>query len=452
MNPDGKRGNPVPYFAWILLQERIVDDSKPRALVVPASSPNGYGVVRSLAARGISVLALDHTPSPLRRSRLCDFRLVPDPDSRPMEFGDALLEIASRDAARPALFVAQDLHGTVVQQQARRLERHLRFPFMDERRYRVCIDKRDMLRCAAGAGLDVPESHWPADSAALRRILPRLNRYPYVLKPAAKFEWRAGRPCRNFEFHETFGVKALRARTPEELRRRFDETRGRGFTMIVQEEIEGPADRLVAIDFYADANQRILVHHTGRKLRQYPSDFGTCTLGETCSESALLPLARRLVAAARFHGIGNIEFKRRGDRLYLMEINPRPWMWIHLATAAGINIAHVAWRDLIGLPPRPVGSQRDRTRWVDTRMDAYHLGDDLRRRLRSVPPWMLDLVSARSEARWAFNDPLPLVSRLVSAAGRRLARRVSPGKTLHRRSPAIANPEPVRPGWGPRDS
>ncbi len=416
------------------------------ALVVPAFAPNAYGTIRSLAARGVPVWALDHRPGPLRRSRLCRLDVVPDPGRDPRAFVEHIRALAASFDVPPVLFAAQDLHALVIQEASERLRDHVRFPFMEAERFLPCVDKRLMLARAAALGLTVPETHTPASVDELERLLPVLRRYPYVLKPAAKFERRQGIPARNLAFYATYRTKALRARTPDALRRRFAEVRAAGFTVLVQEEIEGPAGRLAAVDLYADAGGRVLATHTGRKIRQMPADFGTCTLGCSSPVEAILPAARALVEGLGFRGLGNVEFKERGGRWYLMELNPRPWMWIQLATASGVNLPYLAWRDLQGLPvTNPVADGRAR-RWVDLRVDCEHLvrGGDGRPRL-GVGSWLRSLLAVRVEARGTLADPGPVWDAVSTAVVRRLRRSLSiPARAGAGRRAARPEPNPCR--------
>lgn len=393
------------------------------AIVVPCSAPNGYGTVVSLSEAGVGVLALDHGDVPARHSRFARFEQVEDPDRNADGFLEQILALAARMAEPPVLFPTQDFHATVFQQARARLAGRVRFPFLPPGAFLACVDKRRMLARARAAGLDVPESYWPPDSEALRRILPRLRRFPYLLKPIAKFQWRDGRPTGNFSFHSRFGAKALPVRSPRELVRVFDETSRLGFSVIVQEEIEGPVDRLVAIDFQAGEGGALGLYHTGRKLRQLPYDYGTCTFGRSEPVPEIVEPCRRLIASLRFRGIGNIEFKERGGRHYFIELNPRPWMWIRMAAVAGRNLPLAAYRDLRGESPPVPSAGRPRVAWLDLRHDLEHLR--LPATGSPVPQvgfleWIRSLRSVRVEARTDVRDPIPALFTAAAAAARRL--------------------------------
>ena len=62
--------------------------------------------------------------------------------------------------------------------------------------------------------------------------------------------------------------------------------------------------------------------------------------------------ARRFLAAMRHTGLVEMDFIRnaRDNRYYLLDVNPRPWTWIGLAEAAGVDLALAQWRLSRGEP------------------------------------------------------------------------------------------------------
>jgi predicted ATP-grasp superfamily ATP-dependent carboligase len=282
---------------------------------------------------------------------------------------------------------------------------------------------------ACACGLDVPETHFPSNLQEMTLIAPTLAAFPYLVKPAAKFETRAGKLGANLLFYETYRTKALRCRDETELLAVFDDVCRHGVTPIVQQEIPGPASDLWAIDFYANRNSDIIQYHTGRKLRQYPSDFGTCTLGCTVERDELVGLAARVVKQLSFHGIGNVEFKQRDGKLYFLELNPRAWQWLHLATASGSNLPMTAYRDLTGgeLPERS-HKKRASVVWVDIRRDTEHVSLLKRGAAASdglgILTWISSVRRARVEAISCLADPFPLIVVSAVRLWTRLVRRL----------------------------
>jgi predicted ATP-grasp superfamily ATP-dependent carboligase len=295
-----------------------------------------------------------------------------------------------------------------------RLKDQVLFSFMSEEVALDCVDKRRMYPVAQTCGLTVPETFLPVCSGDGTGDLSSFERFPCVVKPAAKFEMRNGRFCSNFGFYAVYQTKALRCQDKRELVRKFDDVREAGFTAIVQEEIQGSPRNLWAIDFYCSHDSVILGHHTGRKMRQYPSDFGTCTFGRSEKREELYSLCATLTKAIGFHGIGNIEFKERDGKLYFLEINPRAWQWLQMASASGVNLPLVAYSDMIGARGSMSHMElRKPVFWVDLRRDTKHIRWRDRRILGtgelSFLRWLNSVRHARVEAMSSLLDPLPLL-------------------------------------------
>jgi len=390
-------------------------DVKHAAIVVPASSPNAYAIARALSAGGIRVTVLDHVPqAPLRYSRWCQFKLCKDTVESEQNFVDSLIKISASLGERPVLFPTQDLHTLVLCRNLERLKDKILFSFMQENVALNCVDKRRMYPIARGCGLTVPETLFPAFSEDASSDLSSFDRFPCVIKPAAKFEVRNGRFGSNFGFYTKYRTKALRCSNMGELVQELADVQRSGFTAIVQEEIQGPPSNLWAIDFYSSRDSVVLAHHTGRKIRQYPSDFGTCTFGRSEEKGELLDLCTTLVKEIGFHGIGNIEFKERNGKLYFLEINPRAWQWLHMASASGVNLPLIAYSDLVGTRASiTCCEQRKTVLWVDLRGDTKHIRwrgprTDATRKL-SLISWLGSVRHAKIEAMSSVFDPLPLV-------------------------------------------
>ena len=96
---------------------------------------------------------------------------------------------------------------------------------------------------------------------------------------------------------------------------------------------------------------RPLASLVAQRTRQWPMDFGRAsTYVETVEAADVEECARRVLAALRFDGIVEIEFKRdtRDGRLKLLDINPRVWGWHTLGRRAGVDFPYLLWRMMEG--------------------------------------------------------------------------------------------------------
>ena len=87
------------------------------------------------------------------------------------------------------------------------------------------------------------------------------------------------------------------------------------------------------------ADGRTLASVTARRTRQYPVEFGhSSSFVETVDEPAVAEAATRLLAAMRYTGVAEVEFKfdRRDGRYKLIEA-PRLELYDHAADPAEIH-------------------------------------------------------------------------------------------------------------------
>jgi predicted ATP-grasp superfamily ATP-dependent carboligase len=83
--------------------------------------------------------------------------------------------------------------------------------------------------------------------------------------------------------------------------------------------------------------------------------FGVAGLAESINEiDELRVFSQALLKESKFSGISQIEFKKnnRDGKFYLMEINPRIWLWMQTAVGSGVNLALAYYSHLAGLPEK----------------------------------------------------------------------------------------------------
>src|SRR5947199_4905420 len=111
---------------------------------------------------------------------------------------------------------------------------------------------------------------------------------------------------------------------------------------------------------------RTLASVTARRRRQYPVEFGhSSSLVETCDQRAIVGPAHRLLAAMRYTGVVEVEFKydQKDGRYKLLDVNPRVWTWHALCGRAGVDFPYLQWLSIHG-EPVPELRGRPGVRWV----------------------------------------------------------------------------------------
>lgn len=382
------------------------------AIVFPARQTNSLGVIRSLGRRGVQVIGLDCVPMSVGfRSRYCSGMQCPDPVRDEGSFIDFLVELGKSLGTRGVLFLMDDFYVFLTTKHRARIENHFLFPYLEPDTLHHCLDKRKMMESARALNIPVPDSYWPESREEMEEVAKHIP-YPVIIKPVGKFEIKGNEARDIYRFFRRFG-KARRVTGAKELAQLWEETRRMGLSTLIQHEILGDASRLYSLGAYCTGNSEMLAAFTGRKLRQIPLDFGTCTLAEGCHAPELVAYGRAYLNAIRFRGIAEMEFKKDPEdgRFKFLEINPRAWTWISLATACGVDLPYIAYRDLTGQAVEAPCQIENPVKWINLAQDVlcyirYGRGDQFTKGL-SLAQWLGSLRGPKTDIYFDRSDPLP---------------------------------------------
>jgi D-aspartate ligase len=368
------------------LSETVPADRDIPAAVIDVGWVNGLAAIRSLGRAGVRVLALDHRASALGfRSRYAETFLCPDPAQDESGFVAFL-----RALGRVVVFPTHDEGLNAVARHLGDLE--VLAPFPDWTLLEQVQDKRTQLERAESAGVDVPQTRHPGSAQESRAAAEEIG-LPVLVKPAHPVG-----------FKQRFRRQAFRCETLSETEDAY--ARAEEFAPMVQELVPGGDDALYTVGSYLDREGRALGVFSGRKLRQTPPGIGTCRVGEAVWEPEAVDAALALLRAFGYTGISQVEFKRdpRDRKFKLMEINPRLWQWHGLAASCGVDVARIAYDDLVGGTPAEARMDGRRRRWAITLLPGE-------RPAPQRPPYV--------EAVFALDDPRPglvHLSRVVRSA------------------------------------
>jgi D-aspartate ligase len=298
----------------------------PGALVTGASY-RALAVVRSLGRRGVPVRVVRSDEHVLARtSRYAEGRLSwpADADARVAY----LRELAERERLRDwVLIPTHDEEAALIARHRDELACSYRVTTPAWETLRRAYDKRLTYTLGASAGLDQPWTIFPDGEPALDQAD---GRFPVVVKPA--FKSSSNRLTMD---------KAWRADDPETLRRLYRHACALVDPRIVmvQQHVAGNGDSQLSFAALCSDGE-VAASLCARRLRQYPMDFGRASSHvETIEDPALERDAMRLLAAMRFTGMVEVEFKRdpvSGANL-LLDVNPRAWGWQSLGGRAGVD-------------------------------------------------------------------------------------------------------------------
>ncbi len=383
----------------------------PPAVIVP-DNLTALGLVRSLAAHGVPcTVCAWNALGPARYSRHARAVACPPPHAG-RQFIDALLAIGRSFAAPPVLFVTdessaiqwlkQQLVRLLVARAHEELARHFTLTIPSPTDLAAVLSKPSLYELSAAAGVSAPES-WTLQGDRVPPGVP----YPIVVKPQQRVIWTGAYTLRSFR--DDFGCKALLARDAREARAIATRARALGYELLLQRLVPGEVTDLRTAGVFAGRNGTRALF-TARKLAQVPHDFGDGSIVEGVPMPELEPLVWRLIERAGFRGLADIEFKLDtvDGRLKLLDFNPRPWLWIELATRCGVNLAHLRYCDAIGRQVTAVPVQTaDAVTWCSGRRLARTLWEQgWGRRAAALRAALRAWRGAHMAGTFARTDPL----------------------------------------------
>jgi predicted ATP-grasp superfamily ATP-dependent carboligase len=130
-----------------------------------------------------------------------------------------------------------------------------------------------------------------------------------------------------------------------------------------------------------------------------------------------------LLRETDFRGIFSAEFKRdeRDGQFKILEVNVRPWWYIHFAATCGVDVCELAHQEARGLTVQPVRSYRTGERCVllgaDVRAYLDQRGEDGVGFFAWLGSWL-----GATRVVFSSRDPLPALLHLQQVGARRLRR------------------------------
>lgn len=375
------------------------------ALVI-AEHYRGLALVRSLGRRGIPVWTLEPDWELMASASRYSRNSLPWPAGQDSEQLDYLFALAARHQLDGwALFATSDEPAAFFARHHAALSSRFRMTVPPWDLLRWAYDKRLTYRLAADIGVDHPKTFYPKT----RDELSKLNcSFPVILKPAFR------KQSNRFTYD-----KAWRADDRHALAARYAEA----FELVgpdmvmVQELISGGGETQFSYAALC-ADGRSLASVTARRTRQYPVEFGrSSSLVETFEQPAIEELARRLLAAMRYTGLVEVEFKydQKDGRYKLLDINPRVWTWLGLCGRAGVDLPYLLWCSIHGQRV-PELRGRPGVRWVRMSTDLAAASTEMLRGRLSLRAYFRSLKRPIEFAAFAVDDPMPALLRLPARA------------------------------------
>ncbi|HUT35669.1 MAG TPA: hypothetical protein VNE39_19420 [Planctomycetota bacterium] len=368
----------------------------------------GLGLVRALGREGVRVFALDPHPDALgMNSRYCQPVVTPDIKQDEARYLEFLLDFGRRLPAKAVLYPTGDPTVVLLSREREVLSQYYHFVMPDHATVLKLLTKDGLDAVAREHGIPAPRTAIPADRAAVEAAARDLQ-FPVLLKPAESHAWKA----KAIVDLIGVGTKVIPCSSPEELLVQYDRIAAHNPNVIVQELVPGEDERLVYFCFYVGRDGEPLGVFAGRKRRVLPPGLGSASFAETMADPALTDVALRLLRAVDYRGLGGVEFKLdpRDNTYKLIEFNVRFGLWDALGARCGVNLAHLAWRDALGLPVEPQVRCRTGVKWVSMQRDLSAFRLYRRQGKLTTWRWLRSLAGEKMWAVLAWDDLAPFLS------------------------------------------
>src|SRR6195256_1730028 len=358
---------------------------------------NGLSIARSLGRRGVPVWVTTPPNIKLASCSRYTLRTLHWPEEDCEAQVAYLLELAERyQLDQWVLFPTSDESAALLSKFHAELSRRFRVSTPNWNVLRWAYDKRLTYRLAAEERGDYPSPILPGREAGLWGLsFP----FPAVLKPAT-----------HASINRFTTEKAWPAANREELLARYREARDLipPDLILVQERIPGGGEAQFSYAALCCDGQPI-ASLTARRTRQYPIDFGySSSFVETLDVPEIVAPSRRLLAAIRYTGLVEVEYKRdaRDGRYKLLDINPRLWTWSALGGRAGVDFPYLLWQMMLG-ESVPQQTGRVGARWVRVSTDIPAAIHQMLRGHLSLGAYLRSLHGPLEFALMSADDPLP---------------------------------------------
>jgi D-aspartate ligase len=291
--------------------------------IVIGGHVQGLGIVRILGREGIPSIVIDNTKINLaKHSKYCHTFFKVEDDSL-LDFLNNLAQMQKHKGW--VIFPTNDFHVKLLSQNKQKLEKEFIVGTDTWQSVRIFYNKRETYKLAINLKIPVALTFFPDNEKQLEE----LNiEFPCIIKPAVMHEFykktkRKVFVCWNLLELKYNYKKALEIIPAEEV--------------IVQEIIKGSGRNQFSACFLF-LNGKTYIHLTACRMRQHPLDFGNATTyAETVYVPHLKEYGERILKAANFNGICEVEFKLddRDNQYKFLEVNTRTWKWHAIANKAG---------------------------------------------------------------------------------------------------------------------
>lgn len=412
------------------MQPSLQDTQQPYAIVIGLDCITGLQTARILTGRRIPVIGIASNPQHFCcRTKVCERILFTD--TAGYDLIRTLETLGPTLQHKAVLFPCTDMSVLQLSRARQRLQAWYRLVLPEPNVVEMLMDKIGFYTYAQNKGLPIPGTRFLHTRADAQRAVEELS-FPCILKP----------PMKTPTWQQNARVKVYKASSAAEFLALYDRCSDWADVLMAQEWIEGTDADLYSCNCYFTAASEPIVTFIARKLRQWPPETGTSSLGEECRNDVVLQESIRLFRSVGYYGLGYVEMKRdaRTGKYYIIEPNiGRPTGRSAIAEAGGVDLLYTMYCDAIGWAlPLNREQKYKGVKWVYLRHDLQSALYYWRRGDLTLIEWWRSWRGPKAYAVFSWTDPAPFWGDLFKAVGLLRSKR----KT---REPAHQVEQPVNP-------
>lgn len=307
--------------------------------VVLGGYVNGYSIAQELNEMGSGPMVLVQYNNQIARfsNKFCKKVTVnKSPDSLLLE-----LERLNERYGYLVLFPTDDLFIENLFKIKDKIKGFAFLPFNPEN-ISACSNKAVQYDFCEKLGIPYPKSLELKASHDISKLEQEL-RFPIIIKPNKREDLKI----------DLFRSILISSKKEIESHRfRLEEFYGKGVSFLASEVVPGSSNGNIYayVGYRSPRTKTILNEWIGRKLTQYPDDYGVFSSASNEAPEIVREQGQRLLNGMDLHGICEPEFKydpRDGD-YKLMEINLRSMMWHRVGNLSGVFLQQTQWLDALG--------------------------------------------------------------------------------------------------------
>ncbi|WP_417656307.1 hypothetical protein [Pseudidiomarina aestuarii] len=336
--------------------------NKKSCAVVLGGYVNGYSIIRELYDSGVrDIVLVDYNRSLSSFSNKVLHQFVIDRDKESLL---SVLNQLHKKYENIILYPTDDIQLEFLVDIYKKVCDFCFIPFNPDNLIKT-LDKSYQYFWCEKLGIPYPVSRTletEADWQFIRELRP-----PLLVKPSKRDDLTSS-VFRNAFFETYECLESARSGLFEHVRS--------GVKFVVSEFIPGNDTNIYAYTAYRSFDGRILNEWIGKKLTQYPDNFGVFSSAANVGPDVIQEYGRRLLNGMNLWGIAEPEFKydERDGQYKLMEINLRSMMWHRTGNLSGVKLQYTQWLDAAGIePPRQQQNRIERIHYIYMKHELLNL-------------------------------------------------------------------------------